>query len=66
VHANTFRLRADLSLTAAERALLLGLTVLFERIVWMVQHHTELVLRTIDQSPIATELHEEKAAVAPT
>jgi phosphate:Na+ symporter len=41
-------LSPDLSLTAAERAMLLGLTVLFERIVWMVQHYAELLLRTID------------------
>ena len=44
-------LSPDLSLTAAERALLLGLTVLFERIVWMVQHFAELLLRTIDAQP---------------
>ncbi len=44
-------LSPDLSLTAAERALLLGLTVLFERIVWMVQHFAELLLRTIDAPP---------------
>jgi phosphate:Na+ symporter len=44
-------LSPDLSLTAAERALLLGLTVLFERIVWMVQHFAELLLRTVDTPP---------------
>ena len=48
-------LSPDLSLTAAERALLLGLTVLFERIVWMVQHYAELLLRTIDAAPAALE-----------
>ncbi len=48
-------LSPDLSLTAAERALLLGLTVLFERIVWMVQHYADLLLRTIDAPPPAPE-----------
>lgn len=48
-------LSPDLSLNAAERALLLGLTVLFERIVWMVQHYTELLLRTIDPPPVEAQ-----------
>jgi phosphate:Na+ symporter len=41
-------LASDRSLTAADRALLLRLTALFERIVWMVQRYAELLLRNID------------------
>ena len=41
-------LAPDQSLSTPERALLLRLTTLFERIVWMVQRYAELLLRNID------------------
>jgi phosphate:Na+ symporter len=46
-------LSPDRSLTPADRTLLLGITVLFERIVWMVQRYAELLLRTIDAPGVA-------------
>lgn len=58
-------LSPDLSLTAAERGLLLGLTVLFERIVWMVQNYAELLLRAIDTQP-PVELEQPAAQPRPT
>ena len=48
------------SLSATERALLLQLTALFERIVWMVQRYAELILRNID--PKAGETTPESVA----
>jgi phosphate:Na+ symporter len=42
-------LAPDRSLNIAERALLLRLTALFERIVWMVQRYAELLLKNLPQ-----------------
>jgi hypothetical protein len=49
---NTY-LSGDRPLTAAERALLVRLTVLFERIVWMVHSYAELILRSMGAPPPA-------------
>ena len=38
----------DQALTAPERALLLRLTSLFERVVWMVQRYAELLIKNVD------------------
>ena len=38
----------DQALTASERALLLRLTSVFERIVWMVQRYAELLLKNVE------------------
>ena len=38
----------DQALTAPERALLLRLTSVFERIVWMVQRYAELLLKNVE------------------
>jgi phosphate:Na+ symporter len=46
-------LAPDGQLNARERALMLRLTALFERIVWMVQRYAELLQRNMDPNPLA-------------
>jgi hypothetical protein len=41
-------LAPDQSLTAEERALLLRLTNLFERMVWMLERYAELLLKNVE------------------
>ena len=44
----TLYLARDQGLTADEKALLLRLTSLFERIVWMLQRYSDLLLKSVD------------------
>lgn len=43
-------LSPDQALSADERALLLRLTNLFERVVWMIQRYADLLLKNVDQT----------------